>query len=136
MKTTGVGDLILVARSSVSISRIPLTSQHIFHRDVNNKPKSCPNEMRSAAERDKQTVPWGVVAVANPSCVSSDITQRQLSVLWVPNSTEIRGCKFCRASRDILSIKVLAQSLKEASVSTFVKYTGGPPSGEIETRES
>lgn len=135
LKTTGVGDLIFKARWSVSISRIPSACQHEFGYDSSSVPKSCPNEMRNAVDRGMHTVVRGTSALANPSCSSNDMIKRQLSMLWVPKSTEIRGCKFFRASREILSTKVLAHSLKEASVSAFVRYTGGSTSGEIETRE-
>jgi len=135
LKTTGAGDLILEARWSVSISRIPSTCQHEFGYDRSRLPKSCPNEMRNAVDRGMYTVVWGTSVLANPSCSSNDIIKRQLSMLWVPKSTEIRGCKFFRVSRETLLTKILAHSLKEASVSAFVKYTGGSTSGEIETRE-
>jgi len=135
LKTTGVGDLILAARWSVSISRIPSTRQYEFDYDSSGIPKSWPNEIRNAVDRGMHTVPCSPSALANPSCSSNDIIKRQLSMLWVPKSTEIRGCKFCRASREMLSTKALAQSLKEASVSALVKYTGGSTSGEIENRE-
>lgn len=119
----------------MSISRIPSTYQHESDLDSNGVPKSCPNEMRNAVDRGMNTVLWSASTLANPSCSSNEIIKRQLSILWVPKNTETRGCKFFRVSREILSTKILAHSLKEASVSAFVKNTGGSTSGEIETRE-
>jgi len=81
LKTTGVGDLILATRLSVNMSRIPSACQRAIHYDVDSVPKSCPNEMRNAVDRDRHTVPRSAPALANPSCSSNDMTKRQLSVL-------------------------------------------------------
>jgi len=56
LKTTGVGDLMLVARWFVSISRIPSTCQHGVFYNSSGVPKSCPNEMRNAVDRGMHTV--------------------------------------------------------------------------------
>ena len=81
LKTTGIGDLILAARWSVSISRIPSICQHEFYHSSNDIPKSCPNEIRNAVDLGMDTVAWGASALANPSCSSNDRIKRQLSML-------------------------------------------------------
>jgi len=73
LKTTGVGDLILVARLSVSISRIPSTRQYEFDHNSGDIPRSCPNEMRNAVDRGMHTALWSTSALANPSCSNNDM---------------------------------------------------------------
>ena len=109
--------------------------QHKSRCDGGSVPKSCPKAMRNAVGREMHTAPRNVPSLANPSRSSNDITKRQLSVLWVPNITDIRGRELCWISRETLSTRVLAHWLKEVSVSALVRYTGGVSSGEAGVRE-